>query len=306
MDHLAENVFEELWFGEDDPAHADHAASESLAASVAKITGLKPLPVVAQKVLSELSAPQWQAHRVASLMERDPSLASMVLRIANSSFYRRGPATTDIRQAVARLGGSKLKELVVGAAAMSVVKAKSGLARSWRDHCASTAAVARELATICSRTDPTIAFLSGLLHDMGKLLLLETGELAYESIPEAHDTCDEALPAAERAHCDFDHAVLGGHVLRVWEIPDPVPQIVAWHHQPVRAYEANAFTADHVALLRLADRIAEALDADEEVDPEAVAASIEGEWLGLSPHAYDARADGIIEARREMLSAFCA
>jgi putative nucleotidyltransferase with HDIG domain len=259
---------------------------------------------VAQKVLSELSAPQWQAHRVAALMERDPSLASMVLRIANSSFYRRGPATGDIRQAVARLGGAKLQELVVGAAAMSAVQGRTKLARRWRDHCASTAAVARELSTMCSRTDPAIAFLSGLLHDMGKLLLLETGELPYESIPEALDPCDEALPAAERDRCDFDHAVLGGHVLRAWGIPDPVPQIVAWHHQPVRAYDAPAFTADHVALLRLADRVAEALDAGVAPDPRAIASSTEGEWLGISPHAYEARAESIAEARSEMLSAF--
>ena len=307
MEQLSESICEELWFGEDDPAHADQAASESLAASVAKIKGLRPLPVVAQKVLVELSAPQWQAHRVSALMERDPSLATLVLRIANSSFYRRGAPTTDIRQAVTRLGGAKLQELVVSAAAMSVVRGKSKLARTWRDHCAGTAAVTRQLALVIgARVDPSTAFLSGLLHDMGKLLLLETREIAYDAMEAIHDVSDEALPAAERVVCSFDHAVLGGHVLREWGIPEPVPRIVAWHHQPVRAYEADSYTADHVALLRLGDRITEQLDAGQEVDPVQLAGCDEGEWLGLSHHAYEARADAIGEARAEMLAAFSA
>jgi len=305
MEQVAESICEELWFGEDDPAHADKAASDSLSASVAKISGLRPLPVVAQKVLVELSAKEWKAHRVASLMERDPSLASLVLRIANSSFYRRGAATTDIRQAVTLLGGGKLKELVVGAAAMSVVRGKTKLARSWRDHCAGTAAVGRQLAVVVgSSVDPSVAFLSGLLHDLGKLLLLETREIAYDAMAEAHAPSDEDMPAAERVVCGFDHAVLGGHVLRTWEIPDPIPRIVAWHHQPVRAYEADRFTADHVALLRLADRITEQLDAGVEVEPAFVAESNEGQWLGISEHAYDARAAAIEASRQEMLAAF--
>ncbi len=139
---------------------------------------------------------------------------------------------------------------------------------------------------------------------MGKLLLLETKEIAYDRIEEASEPCDEGLPAAERDVCDFDHAVLGGHVLRVWGIPDPIPQIVAWHHQPVRAYDADRFTADHVALLRLADRISERFDTGSPMNPDEVAATTEGEWLGIASHAYDARAESIADARQEMLTAF--
>ena len=304
MEHaLADSIDEQLWFGEDDPAHADRAASESLAASVARIAGLKPLPVVAQKVLAALSQDDWSSRDVAQMVQSDPSLASMVLRLTNSSFYSRGVPVHSIHQAINRLGGSKLRELVVGVAAMSLVDADTARAQQWRDHCAGTAAVARVLAGD-ARLDASSAFLAGLLHDMGKLLMLETQEIDYDEVEEANEPCDEGLPAAERYQLDFDHAVLGGHVLREWGIPDPVPQLVAWHHQPGRAYEEGESLAKLCAVLRLADRIVEHFDAGSPIDAEALAAGSDATVLGYSAQALEDLDERLREARAEALSAY--
>lgn len=303
MDHaLADSIDEQLWFGEDDPAHADRAAAESLAAAVARIAGLKPLPVVAQKVLVALSGDDWSAGQIAQMLQADPSMASMVLRLANSSFYRRGAPARSVQQAVGRLGGSKLRELVVGVASMRLVSGDDQRARRWRDHCAGTAAVARHLA-VEADVDGSVAFLAGLLHDMGKLLMLETDEVDYDTLDEANDLCDEGLPAAERWTVDFDHAVLGGHVLREWGIPDPVPQLVAWHHQPGRAYGQPALVAA-LAVLRLADRIVEALDAGAPVDIATLGCSADATSLGWSPERLDGLVDALVEARQEALAVF--
>jgi len=301
---LADSIDEELWFGEDDPAHADRAASESLAASVARISGLKPLPVVVQKVLAELARPEWSAHEVSEMVASDPSLASMVLRLANSSFYSRGVPLSSVPHAITRLGGGKLRELVVGVAAMSLVDGHTRRALALRDHCAGTAAVARELAVLV-RADSSVAFLAGLLHDMGRLLMLETGEIDYETIAEANAVSDEALPAAERYQLDFDHAVLGGHVLKVWGIPEPVPQVVAWHHQPVRAYEAeNDEITTLVGVLRVADRMCECFEADEPIDARALAKGADGATIGLRASTILGAIDRIGEARSEALALF--
>jgi len=301
---LADSIDEMLWFGEDDPAHADRAASESLAASVARISGLKPLPVVVQKVLAELSNPDWSSQTVSEQVASDPSLASMVLRLANSSFYSRGAKLTDIHQAINRLGGTKLRELVVGAAAMSLIEGRTQRALDLRDHCAGTAAVAREVALLV-RADPSVAFLAGLLHDMGQLLMLETDEIDYETIDEANAVSDEALPAAERWELDFDHAVLGGHVLKEWGIPEPLPQLVAWHHQPVRAYETDdAEVTTAVCVLRVADRISECLQHGEEVDVRGLAQSADGQAIGIRASALMGAMDTFAEARSEALSLF--
>jgi len=301
---LADSIDEELWFGEDDPAHADRAASESLAASVARISGLRPLPVVVQKVLAELSRPEWSAHEVSEMVASDPSLASMVLRLANSSFYSRGAPLSSVPHAITRLGGGKLRELVVGVAAMSLIEGRTARALALRDHCAGTAAVARELARLV-RADASVAFLAGLLHDMGQLLMLETEEIDYDDIDEANVASDEGLPAAERWRLDFDHAVLGGHVLKVWGIPEPVPQVVAWHHQPVRAYddEDREITV-MVGLLRVADRITECIDAGIDVDARALARSADGVAIGLRPSTLLGALDRLTEARNEALGLF--
>jgi putative nucleotidyltransferase with HDIG domain len=300
---LADSIDEQLWFGEDDPAYADRAASESLAASVARIAGLKPLPVVAQKVLAALAVDDWSSKEVAQMVSSDPSLASMVLRLTNSSFYSRGIPVNSVHQAINRLGVVKLRELVVGVAAMSLVEGDTERAASWRDHCAGTAAVARWIADE-RQLDASAAFLGGLLHDMGKLLMLETKEIDYDEVSEAAEPCDEGLPAAERFHLDFDHAVLGGHVLREWGIPDPVPQMVAWHHQPGRAYEGGTDIARLVAVLRLADRITEVFDAEGQIDPGTLADSADAQVLGYDLETLSDYAGTLREVRAEALAVF--
>ena len=83
---------------------------------------------------------------------------------------------------------------------------------------------------------------------------MQVDAINYESI---FDSTPIPLPdwmhQSEQAGLGFDHAVLGGHVMVLWKIPDPMPQVVAWHHQSSRAQEAELQIARLVDLVRLGD-----------------------------------------------------
>jgi len=98
------------------------------------------------------------------------------------------------------------------------------------------------------------AFLAGLLHDVGKMLLIESGEFDYGGAAAAQALQFDGIWVQERRKLAYDHAILGGQILNRWNIPQPIPRIVAMHHQPGRAAEFTDI-GPLVAMLRVADRL---------------------------------------------------
>ena len=267
MTKLSTSVLEELWFAEDDPAAANAKAAHSLAAHLAEIEGLRPFPVVVQRVIACISRPDFRMEQVRDLIEEDPALAARILRMANSVAFQTRESCASIQDAIVRMGARTVTNLASGMAAMTAFADVGGAGKAVREHCVGTAAVVRALAFRMSDGDaPAVAFLVGLLHDIGKLLIMQTRHQTYaQLVGAAVGTADE-IHLQEREFLGYDHAVLGGHVLAKWGLPDPVPTVVAWHHQPTRAYQKGGPVAILVAALRIADVIDTLVCCDEALD----------------------------------------
>ncbi len=267
MAKLSQSVLEELWFGEDDPATADAKAAKSLAAHLAELEGLRPFPVVVQKVIACVSRPDFRMDQVRDLIEEDPALAARILRVANSVAFQTRLPCASIQDAIIRMGARAVTDLAAGMAAMTAFADVKGAGKVVREHCVGTAAIVRALAYRGSDgVIPAIAFLAGLLHDIGKLLLMQTRHQTYaQLVGSAVGTTDE-LHLREREFLGYDHAVLGGHVLAKWGLPSPLPKVVAWHHQPTRANKAGGSVAVLVACLRVADVIDTLVSSDKPTD----------------------------------------
>ncbi|NOY90043.1 MAG: HDOD domain-containing protein [Deltaproteobacteria bacterium] len=303
---LADAVLEELWFGDDDPQRSSLEASQSLASAVADATGLKSFPAVAQRVLALLAEPDVQLSKVQEAMEADPSLASQLLRLANSAAFRPRRPYSSLEQAIVRLGTRQVSDLVAGVATLGLFRETGGIGPRVRDHSVGVAAIARVLATQARDPAVGVAFLAGLLHDVGKLLSLQVAEMPYEALPDELLEAPDRVHVEERVRLGYDHAVLGAHVLQKWNMDSLLTQVVAWHHQPVRAYEAGGDVAKVVAYLRVANRAEYLLARDEKPDDaifESFAKDAANSWLDHSADVYRALWPELNDARQDLLAA---
>lgn len=252
---LADSIVEEFWFGEGDQREGDEEASRSLAASVAAVEGLRPLSEVTVRIMALFADSDYRLSDVIVALEEDPALAARVIRTANAPWFAWGGSCANLNEAVIRLGSDTVVELVIATSVMDALKDVGGAARYVRDHCASVASMMRVLA-LEYRPDCTEgALLCGLFHDVGKLLLIQSGEFTYAGARQAGEAAIHRVRHLEREQLGYDHAVLGAHVLHRWNVPDPIPRAVAWHHQLSRAYSAPGIIGPTVALLRMADRL---------------------------------------------------
>ncbi len=231
----------------------DFEAAQSFAVQLAEVDGLKTFPVVAQQALSVLSNPEFRVTEVTDLIKRDPSLAGGVMRMANSAFFAGGRPVSSIQQAFVRLGRRSVQEVIAAVATMDLFPDTGGIGKRFRDHCAAVAAIVQTLAREFQPDRVEGIFLCGLLHDVGKMLLIESGEFDY-ALADPTLFRPDRMREEEIALLGFDHAALGAVVMERWKLPEPIPWVTAWHHLPSRAYE-NKQVGPMVALLRVADQV---------------------------------------------------
>ncbi|MDD5308451.1 MAG: HDOD domain-containing protein [Deltaproteobacteria bacterium] len=281
-------------------------AAQSLAAKLVQVEGLKTFPVVAQKTMAILSDPDFEIAEVSRIVSEDPALGARVMRVANSAFYSRGMKVASFEQAVVRLGRIAVREVVAGAATMGLFPDSTGIGKAFRDHCAATASVAKTLARDLAPALEDGAFLTGLLHDIGKLLILSAGDPLYGRQDAAMLLTPDRTHLIELDELGFDHAALAGQILWHWQIPDPVPQIVAWHHQPALAYTEPVVDVV-TAFLRIADHVEPMLAANEEHALSFIdlfAAGPDCRFTGVSADDLRRAWPQMIAARDESLSLF--
>jgi len=303
---LADAVREQLWFGDEDPERTALEASRSMAAALARATGLKPFPAVAQRAIGLLNDPDTSLRAIREALEKDPAIAAGLLRVANSAAYRSRQTISSVEQAVQRLGSRHVLDIVTSVAAMGMFKDAKGVGLQVRDHCARVGAMTRVLATEWHQKSAESPFLCGLLHDLGKLLLLQVSGIDYQKLdPRVLTQADEAF-VHERALLGYDHAVLGAHVLDAWKLPASVAEVVALHHQPGRAFELGGELGIGVALVRIANRIDYQLCAKPELDEGFIAELAQDgsvQYSGYQPQILAAMWPKLRDAATQMLSA---
>jgi putative nucleotidyltransferase with HDIG domain len=207
------------------------------------------LPEAAARIVALCQDEKADARAFETVLERDPSLASHVLRIANSPAYAPQSRIVSLKQAVSRLGLGTLRNIVLAISLQGRVFKVAGhqaRVRSIWAHCAVAAVFAREIARKL-RKNVEGAFLCGLLHDVGRPIVLQATIDAL-----AHRT-KEALPDAllETAMNEF-HEAVGADLIAAWKLADWTAAVVAHHHDPAKAAPHD----EEARITRLADLLA--------------------------------------------------
>jgi len=218
---------------------------------------LPMLPRTATDVVELCGSESCDARELAALIHRDPSLAGHVMRVANSVAYCPGEPIVSLQHAVSRLGMGALCEIAMGIAVKGRVFSVEGhedrLRGLWR-HSAFTGAYTKEIARSLRRNVEG-AFLSGLLHDIGRPVVLQ---LATDLEREAGERLDPE--AVELAMAEL-HGTVGAMLLDRWGLPAWMGAAAEHHHD----YAALTEHRTEVMTVALADRLAHwAVEGDED------------------------------------------
>lgn len=241
---------------------------------------LPVLPEAAARIIALCEDPDSDSRDIQSVLERDPSLASHVLRIANSALFAPVEPIVSLPQAISRLGMTTIRNLSLAVAVQGRLfksKQHEQLTRTMWTHSALTAVFARDVARRM-RISGEAAFLWGLMHDVGRPLVLQ----AAIDRPEILGVGPDSGPLLDAAMDTF-HASVGARLVRAWGLPYPIAAVVANHHDP----EAAGEHARGARITRLGDLLAhwaldDSLDVADFPRDEPVIAD-----LGLPPSELD-------------------
>lgn len=221
---------------------------------------LPVLPAVAAEILSCIDDDECDARSLAELVQKDPSLAANLLRVANSARFAPNEPIVSLTQAIGRLGLSTLREIALTVAVKGAVFDVPGhegyVGKLWRRAHVS-ARLSQEIART-RRTNVEAAFLCGLLHDIGAPVILQ-------GLIDLAKACGERLePEAIEYVTESLHATIGAGMIQEWKLPDWVHEVTLVHHEP----EAAAAHVELVHTVALSDALAQwLLDEDGEGDP---------------------------------------
>ena len=221
---------------------------------IKKVRELPVMPPVAAEIIRKAENPDTEVSALIQLISRDAALAVRVLKIANSSFYSAARKIETLQQAIVLLGYSTLRSIIV-AASLKDVFSRFGLAeRLLWEHSVAAAIAATTAAKEVGGLSRDEAFLGGLVHDIGKLLMHFQAEQQYQEVMRAVYGGDRDAAEVEREVFGFDHAEVGALVLEKWRLSPRLVAGIGHHHSPEDAQEEDGVKA-LAALLQVGDRM---------------------------------------------------
>jgi putative nucleotidyltransferase with HDIG domain len=256
----------------------------SLDEVIGKLQDLPSLPAVVMELLTSIDQEDADISVLAQKVSHDQALTAKTLRLANSSTYGLQVKVTTIQQAITFLGFQTTRNLIT-AAAITGCFAESKCAgfndkAFWR-HSIATAACARVLARRM-RFNQDYAFTAGLLHDIGRLVLVTTSPQRYAEAMAWRAEHDCGMLEAERAVLGIDHVAAGVALGERWNFSDTMLLAIAHHHDPEAPGAGFLATIIHVA-----NAVVHALDvAHEEDELVPPVSAVAWRALGLTEEAY--------------------
>ncbi|MGE5472439.1 MAG: HDOD domain-containing protein [Bacteroidota bacterium] len=208
---------------------------------IVKNIGKLPSPsAVIVDLLRVIDDEEISSTALARIITRDQAIVVRMLRIANSSFYGMAGKVGSVADAIAVLGLRTVRTLAAGAAISgslgSTLAPGFELKRFWR-HSIATAVGARLLARRLNQGEGA-AFVAGLIHDIGHLMLACSFPEYAAAVLQYQQEHDDCLSAAERAVLGMDHACIGGILAERWHFPPAICQAIRHHHDPSQIPDA--------------------------------------------------------------------
>lgn len=217
---------------------------------IRRIDSLPALPTVVAHVNEIVESPTASASDINNAIRRDVALSARILKLVNSSFYGFPRKISSITHAVVILGLPTVRNVVLSAFVLDAFSGK-GLPFGHREfwiHSLGVGAAANALAKRRRLAETEDAFVAGLLHDVGKIVLHQYARADFNDALRIVAERDCLLYDAEREVMATSHAEIGSLLLDTWHLPSHLVESVALHHTPDVATQSPDLTAVvHVA-----------------------------------------------------------
>jgi HD-like signal output (HDOD) protein len=205
---------------------------------------------VLREIEQALQSPQCSLSAIGDVIQKDPDLTARLLRLANSPFYGFASRLSTVTEAVGLVGIQQIQDMII---ASSVLEQFKGVPDSlvskesfWR-HSLAVGIAARLLAMERRLPKPDKFFVAGLLHDVGRLVLLSQSAVWAQNVFELYQRQKILLRDAEKKILGYDHQQIAAELLQSWSYPAALIQAVAFHHSPELSIAQTDAAVVHVA-----------------------------------------------------------
>jgi len=200
-----------------------------------RISSIPTLPMVAHQLNIESQKDTFTSKILAGIIEKDPPLSAMLLRLSNSAFYGFSSKVATLDRAITLLGFGTVKNLACAVAISKFFAPGQGaevdLPGLWR-HCLGTAACARQLIKPVAPLLAEEAFMAGILHDVGSIIIFNNfPDQALESLKVMKEK-NISQSEAEKEVIGFTHEAAGAYLVDKWNFPAKFYRVIRMHHSP--------------------------------------------------------------------------
>ena len=203
---------------------------------ISTLKDLPSLPHILVKLMEACHDEKGSLEDIADILTNDPSLCSKVLRMVNSAFYGLGNRIDGIDQAVAYLGTSAVKNIAICSAVYQAFNARKGFSafnlKEFWWHSLKCALLSRMFAKEVGYGSTDEAFVAGLLHDIGKLVLWVNFSEKYTELIKKYENRPEMLVSGE-GRLGATHSQIGAWLLDRWKFQSFVVDSTLYHHEPL-------------------------------------------------------------------------
>jgi putative nucleotidyltransferase with HDIG domain len=219
---------------------------------IKQLDHIPALPKVVGLVLEKLDDPNTSMFELGKIIQSDVAFASKILQIVNSAFYGITQKVSSLGKAITMLGFRTLKSAIIG---ISIIKSfgsaefdphagsvldeqsKTFAPEGLWAHSLGVAACARCIAKKVLPSESEEAFIAGLIHDIGKLVIYNYFSETHCKITDIIKDKNILYSVAEKKHLPIFHDEIGYRVANVWNLPESLSTAVLYHHAPYKAPE---------------------------------------------------------------------
>ncbi len=202
---------------------------------ISTLKNLPTLPHILLKLIQACNRSKGSLDEVAKIIEKDPSLSSRILRLVNSAYYGLPRRIKSMQNAVTLLGTNAIKNVAISASIYEAFKVNGNstlnLKLYWW-HSLRCGVIAKLISKQIKYNNPDEAFLTGLLHDIGRLVLWVNFKREYKGLLEMYGRRPDLLLAGE-IRLGVTHCEVGAWLLDRWKLPSFMADAVLYHHESV-------------------------------------------------------------------------